>query len=733
MRRLVWLVVVVALGCSKASGGGDGGQPDGGGQLDDGGQPDGDAAQDGITGSDGGPSDDRPASGCAIQGVYSPVQAQVVEGACTYSPATELSLRQLPDGPWALDFDESPWNPATVDGSTCAVTVRTGNWVFNNKTRQRVLTLSIAGDVLSGEMTDSFAGTDTFGGTCNVRYQLSARRTSATPPAGDPVGTDCGGLGCSGSRCAFGNHPSCASGICLFDSSVSPFDSICTSPCTDAQPCPTGFICLSVSQSIDTLAGRNYCARYRPICGNKTVDTGEECDDGNTTSGDGCSATCKREGCGNGVLDVGEQCDSAMTSPDFPCAASCTYTLPANVHVVAPPKQAGRLVGYVIAPLAAGNLLVSWVTGDVPQVGMRQLWVQRLTQQGASADTPVKLLEGTAVDTSMFALAASTGGTAVLIGTGTSTVPRAYVGAADGTSFREIMPFPATLMYSKMTVAASATHVAFFGQAWFPTDGHSAAVIMRAAFAGAVDPLIEAARMASPCYDGLSAEYAGTGDLAVAWNESCPTSSNKVATLAANASTVTTPVVIPAGPTGTSTGGPVLIRGASVPTVWTSHQISTPYEVVDVIVGRYAGGTWSWHNQALDIAVDERLSGFAEAPDGNLVAWDFRSSTTMQGQQELRFVRDVAGAFTFTAIQTTQVGTTNIAVDRSGTAHLLYNAPLVPAAGNNKMMHVQVSSAGQITGPNPVWAGGFFREFTAPDGDVYGVDPNRMLLVHLGP
>ena len=31
------------------------------------------------------------------------------------------------------------------------------------------------------------------------------------------------------------------------------------------------------------------------VCGDATVDEGEECDDGNTTSGDGCSATCETE------------------------------------------------------------------------------------------------------------------------------------------------------------------------------------------------------------------------------------------------------------------------------------------------------------------------------------------------------------------------------------------------------------------------------------------------------
>ena len=33
------------------------------------------------------------------------------------------------------------------------------------------------------------------------------------------------------------------------------------------------------------------------VCGNGVVEAGEQCDDGNTTSGDGCSATCQFEGC----------------------------------------------------------------------------------------------------------------------------------------------------------------------------------------------------------------------------------------------------------------------------------------------------------------------------------------------------------------------------------------------------------------------------------------------------
>jgi cysteine-rich repeat protein len=49
-------------------------------------------------------------------------------------------------------------------------------------------------------------------------------------------------------------------------------------------------------------------------CGDSKLNlaAGEQCDDGNTASGDGCSATCILERCKNGVLDPGEQCDGAL-------------------------------------------------------------------------------------------------------------------------------------------------------------------------------------------------------------------------------------------------------------------------------------------------------------------------------------------------------------------------------------------------------------------------------------
>lgn len=66
------------------------------------------------------------------------------------------------------------------------------------------------------------------------------------------------------------------------------------------------------------------------LCGNGVVEPGEECDDGNKVSGDGCSATCLLEqpaACGNGVLEVGEECDDGNNDNGDGCSAACKIEL----------------------------------------------------------------------------------------------------------------------------------------------------------------------------------------------------------------------------------------------------------------------------------------------------------------------------------------------------------------------------------------------------------------------
>ena len=78
-----------------------------------------------------------------------------------------------------------------------------------------------------------------------------------------------------------------------------------------------------------TFGGGNHVAIVRGFaspCSNGQLDGTEECDDGNTVNGDGCSAQCKIESrpvCGNGTVEEGEQCDDGNTTSGDGCSASC--------------------------------------------------------------------------------------------------------------------------------------------------------------------------------------------------------------------------------------------------------------------------------------------------------------------------------------------------------------------------------------------------------------------------
>ncbi len=63
-----------------------------------------------------------------------------------------------------------------------------------------------------------------------------------------------------------------------------------------------------------------------PGCGNGEINAaaGEECDDGNTDSCDGCSRACQIEGCGNGDLECDEQCDDGNTADCDRCKGDCS-------------------------------------------------------------------------------------------------------------------------------------------------------------------------------------------------------------------------------------------------------------------------------------------------------------------------------------------------------------------------------------------------------------------------
>ncbi len=59
------------------------------------------------------------------------------------------------------------------------------------------------------------------------------------------------------------------------------------------------------------------------VCGDGTVDTGEQCDDGNIASGDGCDSNCTPTACGNGVVSPDEDCDDGNTTGGDGCPSTC--------------------------------------------------------------------------------------------------------------------------------------------------------------------------------------------------------------------------------------------------------------------------------------------------------------------------------------------------------------------------------------------------------------------------
>ena len=65
------------------------------------------------------------------------------------------------------------------------------------------------------------------------------------------------------------------------------------------------------------------------VCGNGILQTGEQCDDGNTTTGDGCSSTCTLgiPVCGNGILQSGEACDDHNKTSGDGCSATCAIEI----------------------------------------------------------------------------------------------------------------------------------------------------------------------------------------------------------------------------------------------------------------------------------------------------------------------------------------------------------------------------------------------------------------------
>jgi fibro-slime domain-containing protein len=131
-------------------------------------------------------------------------------------------------------------------------------------------------------------------------------------------------------------------------------------------------------------------------CGNGRLDPTEQCDDGNTTPGDGCNQLCQQEGnwecmqpgqpcvfiavCGNGLLTSDEACDDGNKVSGDGCSADC--------KTVEPGWQC-RVPGKRCVPLCGdGKLTGSETCDDGNAVSGDGCSSTCLTEPGANCSAP---------------------------------------------------------------------------------------------------------------------------------------------------------------------------------------------------------------------------------------------------------------------------------------------------------------------------------------------------------
>ena len=206
---------------------------------------------------------------------------------------------------------------------------------------------------------------------CSMPSSLMSRCGPGTPAAD---GTACGGANvcisgaCVAGRCGDGFRSgteqcddgntangdgcdndctwTCAGPADCTDGNACNGDEVCSMPGTIGSRCgagaapPTGTACDRDGMP----ATRDICRMsmcLASVCGDGYTDAGrtpaEQCDDGNTNNGDGCSSTCQNETmCGDGAVNMGEQCDHGGGCLD---TSACTTSAECAFMRVCTPAQ----------------------------------------------------------------------------------------------------------------------------------------------------------------------------------------------------------------------------------------------------------------------------------------------------------------------------------------------------------------------------------------------------------
>lgn len=201
-----------------------------------------------------------------------------------------------------------------------------------------------------------------------------------------------------------------------------------------------------------------------PVCGNGDVEEGETCDDGETNDGDGCSEICEVEQgyectgepsvcelddvpahCGNGMLQTptGEVCDDGNNTPGDGCSAACTVEegyectdTPMETSVCTATTGGIRFHKYLCSGVPTLSREINGPTasglGAIPESCEEQSGVSFGYIYQADKDDTSPPYPGLDDETPFTAFAGSTNGSGILNATGLSTDGRYMVAETDG-------------------------------------------------------------------------------------------------------------------------------------------------------------------------------------------------------------------------------------------------------------------------------------------------------------
>ena len=142
--------------------------------------------------------------------------------------------------------------------------------------------------------------------------------------------------------------------------------------------------------------GQNNPGETLPECGNGTIEDGEQCDDGDNLSGDGCSKDCEIEEdeCGDGTLNAGEQCDDGNNQSGDGCSSACNEE---------GPSEAEQIDEYILglgdlAPVSASETLnsapVTVQDGDYECTSQNLTAIEPVSQVSVLQDGTVGIFPG---------------------------------------------------------------------------------------------------------------------------------------------------------------------------------------------------------------------------------------------------------------------------------------------------------------------------------------------------